>query len=170
MGKKIKKGTKGEQTKFLTRAAAIRRLDIPIKDFRKLCILKGVHPREPRNKRTNNHTTYYHVKDVRYLETDKTIDYFKALKVYKRKLHRAKVKQDKTEIRHLKENKPMMDIKHIIRERYSEFDDALKDLEDPLSLLSLISKFPGHRLFKINPVDLDIINSLLLMFKSFVMN
>ena len=47
MGKKIKKGTKGPVSKYITRSKAIKKLDIPIKDFRKLCILKGVHPREP---------------------------------------------------------------------------------------------------------------------------
>ena len=51
MAKKIKKGVKGPNSKYITRSAAIRRLDMPIKDFRKICILKGIHPREPRNKK-----------------------------------------------------------------------------------------------------------------------
>ena len=44
-----------------------------------------------------------------------------------------------------------MDLKHIIKERYSEFTEALKDLDDPLSLIALVAEFPSHRLFKINP-------------------
>lgn len=51
MAKKIKKGIKGKNAKFITRSSAIKRLDLPIRDFRKICILKGIHPREPLNKK-----------------------------------------------------------------------------------------------------------------------
>lgn len=68
MGKKIKKQTKGPTSKYISRAKAIRKLQIPLKDFRKICILKGVHPREPRKKLGKSHLTYYHTKDIKYLE------------------------------------------------------------------------------------------------------
>lgn len=41
MGKEIKKGTKGPNTKYITRTKAIRKLQISLNDFRRLCILKG---------------------------------------------------------------------------------------------------------------------------------
>ena len=82
MARKIKKGTKGKASKFISRAKAIKRLDIPLKDFRKLCILKGIHPREPPKRPSNNNKTYYHVKDVRYLAEDKVLAYFRAMKIY----------------------------------------------------------------------------------------
>ena len=44
MARLIKKNTKGLNSKFITRAKAIKKLGVSIKDFRKLCILKGVHP------------------------------------------------------------------------------------------------------------------------------
>ena len=47
MGRKIKKTSKGYNSKFISRAKAIKWLGLSIKDFRKLCILKGVHPRMP---------------------------------------------------------------------------------------------------------------------------
>lgn len=77
MTKKIKKGTKGPISKYVTRSKAIKKLDIPIKDFRKLCILKGVHPREPSKGIKNSNTTYYHLKDIKYLSQDRLMNYFR---------------------------------------------------------------------------------------------
>lgn len=102
MGKKIKKNTKGTNSKFITRAKAIRKLQIPLKDFRKLCILKGIHPREPKKRLGKTHSTYYHTKDISYLESDKTIDFFRNLSVYKKNLEKAKIKRDTKKIEMLK--------------------------------------------------------------------
>ena len=43
--KRLKAGKRGEATKYISRAKAIRKLQISLKDFRRLCILKGVYPR-----------------------------------------------------------------------------------------------------------------------------
>lgn len=139
-----------------------------MKDFRKLCILKGVHPREPKKKLGKTHKTYYHLKDISYLQTDKTIDYFKKYKIFKQKLQKAIAKRDTTRVKSLKEEKPQLDINHIVKERYYHFEDALRDLDDSLSMLSLFAKFPSHRLFNIDPVKIEISNTLLLMFKAFI--
>lgn len=168
MGKKIKKGTKGKASKFISRAKAIKRLDIPLKDFRKLCILKGVHPREPAKRPSNNNKTYYHVKDMRYLAEDKLLQYFRALKIYRKKLHTAIVKRDATKVKSIKSRKPQLDIAHVVKERYPRFEDALKDLDDPLTTLALLAHFPSHRLFKINPERVELAKLLLGMFKTLV--
>ena len=54
MGKKIKKGKKGEASQYLTRSNAIRKLQLSLQDFRRICILKGVYPREPKKKFKGN--------------------------------------------------------------------------------------------------------------------
>ena len=168
MAKKIKKGTKGKTSKFISRAKAIKRLDIPLKDFRKLCILKGVHPREPPKRPANNNKTYYHLKDIKYLAEDKLIQHFRALKIYRKKLHAAVVKRNLDKVKSIKARKPQLDITHVVKERYPRFEDALKDLDDPLTSLALLAHFPSHRLFKINPERIELAKLLLGMFKAFI--
>lgn len=76
------------------------------------------------------------------------------MSIYKKKLRNAIAKKDLTRVKSLKESKPILDVNHIVRERYADFGDAIKDLDDALSLVSLIEKFPSHRLFKIDPTKL----------------
>ncbi len=44
MVKEQKKGKKGEAAQYVTRAQALKKLQISLADFRRLCILKGAPP------------------------------------------------------------------------------------------------------------------------------
>ena len=88
MGKRIKKGTKGEVTQYLTRSQAIRYLQLSLRDFRKLCILKGIYPREPKKKFRGANKTYYHKKDIRFLENDSILQTFRQITTHMKKLKR----------------------------------------------------------------------------------
>ena len=85
MGRKIKKGTKGEASQYLTRSNAIRRLQLPLQDFRRLCILKGVYPREPKKKLKGSDKTYFHIKDLKILEHDELLSKFHSIKAHLKK-------------------------------------------------------------------------------------
>ena len=168
MGKKTKKGSKGQATVFMSRKRAMRKLGLNLKDFRRLCILKGVFPRQPNRKLEVAHRTYYHIKDLKYLMSDKLMDYLSDEKIHKRRLTRAIAKKDTLRVKKLRASKPLLNVDHIVKQRYPRFDQALRELSDPLSLLSLVGSFPGHRLYHIPPQKTRAAQLLMNMFKALI--
>jgi pescadillo protein len=144
MAKKIKKGKKGEQSQYLTRSKAIRKLQLTLKDFRRLCILKGVYPREPKKKFEGTNKTYYHIKDLKILMHDKLLDKFREIKAHVKK-HKKLLGRKETKLAEEHQSKtPKYTLSHIIKERYPTFIDALRDMDDALCLISLFASLPQH--------------------------
>lgn len=67
------------------RSQALAKLQLKLPDFRRLCILKGVHPREPAKKVAGKGKTYYHVKDVALLQHEPLLATFRAMRTHRRK-------------------------------------------------------------------------------------
>lgn len=149
---KLKKGTRGEATKFITRSKAIRKLGLSLKDFRRVCILKGIYPREPNKKLEGSHKTYYHKKDIIYLAHDDMIQALRQQTVVARKVKKALKENNNRKVKNLKKMRPEIVLNKIVRERYPTFEDAIRDLEDPLNLINTFASIPSHRAFKVPPV------------------
>lgn len=166
--RKIKAGKRGQVIKYVSRAKAIKKLQLSLKDFRRLCILKGVYPREPPKKLKKTSRTYYHLKDINFLALDPIIDRLRSQKVYLKKFKKAKAKGDIGKIQYLAKHKPKISLNHLVRERYPQFVDALRDLDDPLSLMALFTIFPTHKQFNLSGDKIDLCSKLLKHFELYV--
>ncbi|KAH7155550.1 Pescadillo N-terminus-domain-containing protein [Dactylonectria estremocensis] len=151
-----KKGQAGAAKNYVTRNQAIRKLQISLPDFRKLCIWKGIYPREPRSKKkvsksSTASTTFYFAKDIQYLLHEPLLQKFRDQKVLEKKISRALGRGDVTDAARLEGNaarpektgKPRYTLDHVIRERYPTFVDSLRDLDDCLSMLFLFANLPS---------------------------
>lgn len=160
MGARIKKKYQaGEATRYISRAQALKKLQLNLKDFRRLCIMKGVYPREPNNRKKAQKgklakKTLYYVKDIKFLMHEPLIWKFREFKVFMRKIKTAMSKGDKATADRLKENKPTLQLDHLVKERYPSFDDALNDLDDCLTLCFFYSTLPRETRVPANLISL----------------
>lgn len=112
-----------------------------------MCILKGIYPREPKNrKKAQKGSTeikiLYHKKDINFLMHEKLVWTLREMKVMNRRIKYAESIKDKR-LKRMRLNKyPELKLDHVVRERYPTFIDAIKDLDDCLTLLFLFSTFP----------------------------
>ncbi|XP_041095973.1 pescadillo homolog [Polyodon spathula] len=145
-GVEKKKYERGAATNYITRNKARKKLQLSLADFRRLCILKGIYPHEPKHKKVVNKgstapRTFYLLKDIRFLLHEPIVNKFREYKVFVRKLRKAYGKAEWTAVQRLRDNKPSYKLDHIIKERYPTFIDALRDLDDTLSMCFLFSTF-----------------------------
>jgi pescadillo protein len=151
-----KKGVTGQAKNFITRTQAVRKLQISLPDFRKLCIWKGIYPREPRNKKkasksSSASTTFYYTKDIQYLLHEPLLQKFREQKALEKKISKALGRGDAHDAQRWERNasrpektgKTKYSLDHVIRERYPTFIDALRDLDDCLSMLFLFANLPS---------------------------
>ncbi|KAF9421875.1 hypothetical protein HW555_002315 [Spodoptera exigua] len=148
VSKKKKKYSSGEGAQFMTRKAALKKLQLSLKDFRRICILKGIYPREPRNRKraqkgAGGIKTLYHTKDIKFLLHEPIIWKLRELKVYQQKIRRARAMREYKNMKKYLRDYPEINIDHIVKERYPTFVDALRDLDDCLTLCFLFSTFPS---------------------------
>jgi pescadillo protein len=108
----------------------------------------GIYPREPRNKkkvskRATPSTTFYYTKDIQYLLHEPLLNKFRDHKALAKKIGRALGRGEVGDAARLERSKPRMRLDHIIKERYPTFVDALRDLDDALSMLFLFANLPS---------------------------
>lgn len=121
---------------------------------RRICLLKGIYPVEPKNKKKAGHGNtepriYFNAKDIAFLAWEPLIETFRKLRSQQLRLKRAREKLDRDKEYRLRMNKPTYTLHRLVRERYPTRRDALQDLSDSLNLIFLFSRLP--RLTQFHP-------------------
>lgn len=131
--------------RYLTRSQAKRVLQVDNKDFKRLCILKGIYPRQPQSFKNSGgkDKVYYLTKDIRYIVSDPILDGMRQFETHEKKLRKLRGMGKGKEAETLDDTKrPQYKLDRTIRERYVTFSDALRDLSDPLSSIFLYAILP----------------------------
>ncbi|KAE9410922.1 hypothetical protein BT96DRAFT_870725 [Gymnopus androsaceus JB14] len=149
MGRLRQKGKAGAAKAYVTRSAAIKKLQCSLADFRRLCILKGIFPREPKSRKRANKgssapTSFYYAKDIAYLAHEPVLRKLREHKAFAKKLSRALGRGEWSSAKSLEENKPVYKLDHIIKERYPTFIDAVRDIDDALCMIFLFASLPSN--------------------------
>lgn len=158
---------------YMSRAVAVKKLQVSLADFRRLCIMKGVYPVEPKNKSkltgaNTRRKTYFFTRDIQMLMNEPLLYKFWEFKVFMKRLTKAKGRHDLEKFNHVIENKPFYKLDEIVKERYPRFIDALRDCDDALSMCFLFAMFPKGRG---RPDDLiDLSRKLTIEFMHYVIN
>ena len=113
----LREGQSGNAAQYLTRNQALKKLQLRLSEFRRLCILKGIHPREPKKKPAGAHKTYYHVKDIAYLLHEPLLKKVRELHAHEKKVRRARAKRNRDAAKRLEAGRPTYRLDHLVKER-----------------------------------------------------
>ena len=128
--------------KYLSRMQATRLLQVDAMNFRRLCILKGIYPRaigRSKQKASGNDKQYYLTREIRWLVHDQIPGRIQAFHAWEKKINRAKAMRNREMLKVLTQPsvKPMYQLDATIKERYPRFLDAVKDIDDAMTVISL---------------------------------
>ena len=96
------------------------------------------------------------------------LEKFRALRAYERKIKKAKAKKAHHAVDRLEERKPQYGLDHLVKERYPSFVDAIRDLDDPLTLVHLFALLPADKRHGIPAEVVNRSRALALEFQSYV--
>lgn len=120
---------------YIARSAAQSKLQLSLKDFRTLCVYKGIYPHEPKKRNLNK--VFYYTKDIKFLALDPLLPLLREKRIWKRKVKAARLRGDTGALQRLEAQAPVISLDHVIKERYPTFEAALRDLDDALSTVHL---------------------------------
>ncbi|KAI6183837.1 Pescadillo-like protein [Aphelenchoides bicaudatus] len=148
MVKAKKANQAGAAVSFMSRSKAMRKLQLTLKDFRRLCILKGIYPREPLHRKkalkgSTDNRVLYSVKDIKYLANEPMIEKFRKDKIFLRKIKTARRKKEPERAEKLLENRPDMNLDSIVKEH----------LDDCLCLCAAFAVLPRSRIVRRQTID-----------------
>lgn len=161
-------GKAGNAVQYVTRNQAIKKLQLKLSEFRRLCILKGIHPREPKKKTQGAHKTYYHVKDISFLLHEPMLDKIREIAAHEKKIKRALAKKNRPLAKKISSRRPEYRLDHLVKERYPSLIDALRDLDDALAMIHLFAVLPSDQIKGISSERVQLSRRLALEWQAYV--
>jgi pescadillo protein len=131
--------------KYLSKMQAQRLLQVDNEGLRRLLILKGVYPRSisksSKQKDSGNSKQYYLAREIKWLVHDTIRSGVADFGAWEKQTRRAKAMQRYDTLKVLQEakSKPGYRLDATLKERYPYFVDALKDVDDAMSMIALYS-------------------------------
>ena len=89
--------------------------------------------------------TYYYRKDIKWLAHDPLLKKSLEFKAFVKKVKKASHKEDLVKMYNLEENRPTYTLDHVVKERYPTFVDALRDLDDALTMIFMYAAMASRK-------------------------
>jgi len=148
-----KKGEAGEIKKYISRTKAMRKLQLSLQQFHRLCIANNIFPIEPKHRirvqgGSSKFRQLYKLRDIKFLLHDPNILNYREEDRLAKKITSAKGLHAVTKLATLRKNKPLLRYEHNLKQRYPSFVDAIKDLPDCLINVFLFAQVAAHHPIK----------------------
>ncbi|ETB57919.1 hypothetical protein YYC_04708 [Plasmodium yoelii 17X] len=142
---------KKHQEKYLTKKKIQKKLFLNESEFRRLCIFKGIYPKDYkdiplkfRNKFYKN-KVYYTRNDYKKLSNEKIIQDFRKIKTSLKRYKKYKITlEDNERCKNIIKNFPKYKLDHIIKERFPILVYAVEQLNDALTAIIAYSFLPSN--------------------------
>ncbi|KJP85445.1 hypothetical protein AK88_04918 [Plasmodium fragile] len=146
-----KKTKKKKEGKYFTKKSILKKLYLNDKEFQKLCIFKGIYPKDFKEipvklrRKFYRQKVYYSKNDLNKLAHEKIIQDFRKIATCLKKYKKYKVAlEDQEKCKTLIKNFPKYALDHIIKERFPVFSYAIEELDDALSAVVAYSLLPSN--------------------------
>merc|ERR1719284_1934702 len=152
----------------ISRQQALKKLKICLTDFRRLCIIKGIYPKETKAKPKHSSRIYFHRKDIAHIKHDPLLAKFSAIRTSSKSIQKAMKNQEFDVATKLFAQIPGYSLENLVRERYPRFIDALADLDDSLTMVHLFANMPADRNTRASRKMVEKCKNLSLEFQAYV--
>ncbi|GFE54666.1 pescadillo N-terminus family protein [Babesia ovis] len=159
---KKKPNTEGNTRNYITRSQALKRLQVSLRDFQRLCILKGVYPRDVargntltskgiNRKKLKKDKIYYHINDVRYLAAGDLLAKFRDISAHLKRYRKLVARGELLDAKLADKRRPKYSLTGIVKERCPALVNAVAELDDAISTIAAVAALPADGKKGINP-------------------